>query len=126
MRTTIAAAVASLACAWCEARAAGAIAFKPEADEWAALWPVAAVLAVLVLVAVSAAIGARRLGWRAGAHAGRRVRILERLPLSRQCAVLLLECDGRVLLVGQSGDRLCLIERGFEAGTAPAPHGDAR
>jgi hypothetical protein len=38
--------------------------------------------------------------------------VLERLALSRGAALLVVEYDGRAFLIGQSGDRLALIERG--------------
>lgn len=125
MPTIARAAGIAFACAWRELLAADPIPFKSAPDEWAVLWPVAAALGVLAVVAAAAVYASRRLGWQTGARPGRRMRIVERLPLSRHCALVLVECDGRVMLVGQSGERVCLIERGFEAGTPPPGPGHA-
>jgi hypothetical protein len=81
----------------------------------AALVPVAAVLLVLLAAAAAALWWARRSG-AAPALPGRRrrLRVIERLALSRGAALVLVEYEGRTLLIGQSADRLSLIERGTE------------
>jgi flagellar biogenesis protein FliO len=72
--------------------------------------PVIAVLLVLLAAAAVALWQARRRGVRLalGAH-GRRLRVIERLALSRQAALLLVEFDRRTLLIGQNSDRLTLL-----------------
>jgi Flagellar biosynthesis protein, FliO len=63
---------------------------------------------------------AKRFGVRFGLQGrSRRVRVIERLALSRGAALLVVEYDGRRLLLGQSGDHLSLIASGE---TPLAPH----
>lgn len=121
MNPRICAAATAASCGAQAALAAGPIPFRPEESFWAPLWPALAVLGALVLVAAAAAYGARRFGWRRIAGAGRRLRILERLPVSRQGALLLVECDGRTLLIGQSGSSIRLVDR-MESAPPAAPH----
>jgi hypothetical protein len=45
--------------------------------------------------------------------------VVERLALSRGAALILVEYEGRALLIGQSAERISLIERG--AARAPEP-----
>jgi flagellar biogenesis protein FliO len=89
----------------------GSIPFKPDPDLWSSLWPMLVALAVLALLGIAAVLVSRRLGWNAAARPGRRLRVVERLPLSRQSALLLVECDGHTLLVGQAGASIRLIAR---------------
>jgi flagellar biogenesis protein FliO len=71
-----------------------------------------AVLLVLLLAAAAAALWwAKRSGRAVSVPGGRRrLKVLERLPLARGAALVVVEYDGRTLLIGQSGDRLSLIE----------------
>jgi hypothetical protein len=79
----------------------------------ATLAPVALVLLVLLAAAAAALWWARRNGGAAAAPGRRRrLRVVERLALSRGAALVLVEYEGRALLIGQSADRLSLIERG--------------
>jgi flagellar biogenesis protein FliO len=102
------------------------IPFKPAEDIFALLVPVAALLLALVAAAAAALWYARRQGGGfapfAAAGKARRLRVLERLALSRHAALVLVEYDGRTLLLGQSGERVSLID-----GAAPkeAAGGDA-
>ena len=86
----------------------------------AALVPVALLLIVLLAVAAAVLWWTRRGG---GIHAvqgtRRRLRVIERLALSRGSALILVEYEGRSLLLGQSAERVSLIERG--AARAPEP-----
>jgi uncharacterized iron-regulated membrane protein len=70
-------------------------------------------LGLLVLLLIAAAVvlwWARRNGGTfAGAGRARRVKLVERLVLSHGTALVLVEYDGRAILVGQSGDRLSIL-----------------
>jgi flagellar biogenesis protein FliO len=72
-----------------------------------------AVLLVLLLAAAAAALWWAKRSGSAMTLPGRqrRLKVLERLPLSRGAALVVVEYDGRTLLIGQSGDRLSLIEQ---------------
>ena len=95
------------------------IPFKPAEDLFALLVPVAALLLALLAAAAAALWYARRRGAGfAAAGKARRLRVLERLALSRHVALVLVEYDGRPILLGQSGERLSLIERGAAKDTA--------
>lgn len=87
------------------------IPFKPADDLFAMLLPVAIVLLVLAALAVAAMFWFRRAGLPlAGSRQARRLRLVERVVLSRRSSLLLVECDGRKLLLGESGDRLSLLD----------------
>jgi flagellar biogenesis protein FliO len=74
--------------------------------------PVVALLLALLAVAVCAVWYARRHGTAFQAAAGtRRLRVVERLALSRRALLLVVEYEGRKYLIGQSGDQLALISR---------------
>jgi len=89
------------------------IPFKPAEDLFAMLLPAALVLLVLAAIAVAAMLWYRRAGVPlATGRQARRLRLVERIVLSRRSSLLLVECDGRKLLLGESGDRLSLIDRG--------------
>jgi flagellar biogenesis protein FliO len=77
---------------------------------WALLTPVAAILLAVLLAAWFSLWYARRkcIGL-PGPGKGRRLKILERLALSQRSALVLVEYDGRPILLGQSGDRLSLV-----------------
>jgi flagellar biogenesis protein FliO len=86
------------------------IPFKPPEDLFGMIGPALAVLAVMLAVAVAALLGAKRYGFAIGKRgAPGRLRVLERLALSRRASLLVVEWEGRRLLVGQSGERLSLI-----------------
>jgi flagellar biogenesis protein FliO len=87
------------------------IPFKPADDLLTLLIPVAVALVVLLAVAAAVLAVYRRGGIQlGGARAPRRLKVLERLAVSRRSALLLVEYDGRTLLVGQSGEQLSLLE----------------
>jgi flagellar biogenesis protein FliO len=81
----------------------------------------AALLLIVLLVAAAALLWWTRRGAGVGAAQGarRRLRVVERLALSRGAALILVEYEGRALLIGQSAERISLIERG--AARAPEP-----
>jgi flagellar biogenesis protein FliO len=88
------------------------IPFKPADDLFATLGPLVLVLLVLTLAAAALLWYLRRNGVTLAVPGkARRLRVIERVALSRNAALVLVECDGRTLLVGQSGDRVSLIER---------------
>jgi flagellar biogenesis protein FliO len=92
------------------------IPFKPAEDLFGMIGPALAVLAVILAVAVTALLGAKRFGFEVGKRgAAKRLRVLERLALSRRASLLVVEWEGRPLLLGQSGDRLSLIASGERA-----------
>jgi flagellar biogenesis protein FliO len=92
------------------------IPFKPADDLFGMLLPVAIVLLVLAAAAVLAVLYFRRAGLPlAGPRQARRLRLVERVVLSRRASLLLVECDGRKLLLGESGDRLSLLDRGTDS-----------
>jgi flagellar biogenesis protein FliO len=80
------------------------------------------VLLIVLLGAAAALLWWTRRGGAAHPVPGRRrrLRVIERLALSRGAALVLVEYEGRALLIGQSADRVSLIERG----AAPAPEAD--
>ena len=83
------------------------IPFKPADEVLSMLIPVAVTLIVMIAAAfVVLKFGKQRII----ASGARRMKVVERLSLSRRSALLLVECDGRTLLVGQAGDRLSLLE----------------
>jgi flagellar biogenesis protein FliO len=88
------------------------IPFKPADDLVGMLVPVLVVLLVLLLAAAWAALAAlkRRGVLVPGGRQARRLRLVERLPVSRRSALLLVEYDGRPLLLGESGEQLRLLE----------------
>jgi len=89
------------------------IPFKPAEDLFGMIGPALAVLAVLLAVALAVLLGARRFGFVTGKRgAASRLRVLERLVLSRRASLLVVEWEGRPLLLGQSGDQLRLIASG--------------
>jgi flagellar biogenesis protein FliO len=88
------------------------IPFKPADDLAGMLVPVLVLLVLLLAAAVSALALLRRRGLLPGARQARRLRLIERLPVSRRSAVLLVEYDGRPLLLGESGGELRALERG--------------
>ena len=74
--------------------------------------PVLALLLALAAVAVWALWYARRHGVPYQAAAGaRRLRVLERLALSRRALLLVVEYEGRKYLIGQSGDQISLVSQ---------------
>lgn len=81
----------------------------------------AALLLIVLLVAAAALLWWTRRGGGVGAAQGarRRLRVVERLTLSRGAALILVEYEGRALLIGQSAERISLIERGVAR--APEP-----
>jgi flagellar biogenesis protein FliO len=92
------------------------IPFKPADDLYAMLLPVAIVLLVLAALALAAMFWFRRAGLPLpGSRQARRLRLVERVVLSRRSSLLLVECDGRKLLLGESGDRLSLLDDGKES-----------
>jgi flagellar biogenesis protein FliO len=80
------------------------------------------VLLIVLLGAAAALLWWTRRGGAAHPVPGRRrrLRVIERLALSRGAALVLVEYEGRALLIGQSADRVSLIERG----AARAPEAD--
>ena len=99
------------------------IPFKPAEDLWSTLVPVAAMLLVLLAVAAAAVWYARRHGVVLPvAGKERRLRIVERLALSRRAMLLVVEYEGSRYLIGQSGDELRLISRAAPPADAPAAH----
>lgn len=88
------------------------IPFKPADDLFATLWPVILLLVALAVAAAVALWYVKRHGVTLAVPGkARRLRVLERVALSRNAALVLVECDGRTLIVGQSGDRVSFIER---------------
>ena len=85
------------------------IPFKPSDDLLSMLIPVVVMLLLLAGIAFALLTLARRRGALLPG-AARRMRVVERLVLSRRSALLLVECDGRLLLLGQSGEQLSLLE----------------
>ena len=86
------------------------IPFKPADDLLTMLAPVALALVVLLGLAWAALAFYKRNGTPfPGARQPRRLKVLERLALSRRSALLRVECDGRILLLGQAGDELSLL-----------------
>jgi len=86
------------------------IPYKPAEDMWALLAPVAAIVLAVLLAAGFMLWYARRKG--IGLHPpakGRRLKVVERLALSQRAALVLVEYDGRAILLGQSGDQLSLV-----------------
>jgi flagellar biogenesis protein FliO len=98
------------------------IPFKPAEDLLALLAPAAALLVALVAAAALVLWYARRHGGvvRFAAGRPRRLRVLERLALSRQASLVLVEYDGRALLLGQSGERVSLLHGPEGDAAAPA------
>ena len=87
------------------------IPYKPADDLLTLLGPMALALVVLLAVAWAALFLLKRHGGALPlARQPRRLKVLERLALSRRSALLLVECDGRPLLLCQSGDQISLIE----------------
>lgn len=86
------------------------IPFKPAEDLLTLLAPVAVTLVVLLALAVAVLALLKRFGAPFPARQTRRLKLIERLALSRRTAVLLVECDGRRLLLGESGERISLLE----------------
>ena len=87
------------------------------------LLPVIVLLGVLLAAAAALLWWTRRRGGLASVQgARRRLRVIERLALSRGAALILVEYEGRALLLGQSAERVSLIERG----AAPARSPEAR
>ena len=75
------------------------------------LLPVAVVLVIVLAGAALALALLRRHGAPfAAARQARRLKLVERLAVTRRSAVLLVEYDGRPLLLGQAGDQLSLLE----------------
>jgi flagellar biogenesis protein FliO len=98
------------------------IPFKPAEDLLALLAPAAALLVALVAAAALVLWYARRHGGFvrfAAAGRPRRLRVLERLSLSRHASLVLVEYDGRALLLGQSGERVSLLHGPEGAAAAP-------
>jgi flagellar biosynthetic protein FliO len=72
--------------------------------------PLLAVLAVLLAAAAAFAWYARRRGLSFPLQGRvKRLRVVERLALSRRSALVVVEYQGRTLLLGQSGDQITLI-----------------
>jgi flagellar biosynthetic protein FliO len=75
------------------------------------LAPVAVALVGLLALAVAALALLRRFGNPfPGTAQARRLKLVERLAVSRRSALLLVELDGRTLLLGQSGEQLSLLQ----------------
>ena len=81
----------------------------------------AALLLIVLLVAAAALVWWTRRGGVVGAAQGarRRLRVVERLALSRGAALILVEYEGRALLIGQSAERISLIESGAARAAEP-------
>ena len=86
------------------------IPFKPAEDLLALAGPAMIALVVVLAAAAGVALLLRRSGRLPVARAARRLRLVERLALSRRAALLLVEVDGRPLLLGESGERLCRLD----------------
>ena len=72
-----------------------------------------AVLAMLCAVAGAVVWRARRRGVTFLSQGGRkRLRVIERLALSRRATLLVVEYEGSRLLLAQSGDQLSLLSSG--------------
>ena len=78
----------------------------------ARLWPhLLAVVGLLALLALAGHLLVRHFGHRAtGATGGRRMRVLERLPLGQRSALLLVEVDGARMVLGAADGRVELIK----------------
>jgi flagellar biogenesis protein FliO len=86
------------------------IPYKPAEDLLTLAGPAMLVLVAVLALAAGAALILRRSGRFAAARAPRRLRLVERLTLSRRAALLLVEVDGRPLLLGESGERLSRLD----------------
>jgi len=99
------------------------IPFKPAEDLWSTLVPMAATLLLLLAVAAAVLWYARRQGASfpiAGRE--RRLRVLERLALSRRAMLVVVEYEGRKYLIGQSGDQISLVAPADARPSAPSEH----
>ncbi len=92
------------------------IPFKPADDLVTLLLPVAVTLVLLLgAAAVALALLRRRGVLGGGRRQARRLKVIERLALSRRSALLIVEYDGRPLLLGESGEQLRVLEPGQKA-----------
>lgn len=92
------------------------IPFKPADDLVTLLLPVAVTLVLLLAAAAGALALLRRRGLLGSAgRQARRLKVIERLALSRRSALLIVEYDGRPLLLGESGEQLRVLEPGNKA-----------
>jgi flagellar biogenesis protein FliO len=91
------------------------IPFKPADDLVTLLLPVAVTLVLLLAAAAVALALLRRRGALPGGRQARRLKLIERLALSRRSALLIVEYDGRPLLLGESGEQLQVLEPGKKA-----------
>jgi flagellar biogenesis protein FliO len=95
------------------------IPFKPAEDLFGMIGPAIAVLVLLLALAWAALLGAKRFGFAPGRRgAANRLRVLERVALSRRSSLLVVEWEGRTLLLGQSGDQVRLIASGDKPATS--------
>ena len=98
------------------------IPFKPAEDLYSLLVPILVVIAIGLAATVAVALGARRFGGRFAMRGNpQRLRVLERLAVSRRAALLVVEWEGQRLLLGQSGEQLSLIAA---AEKSPLPDAD--
>ena len=86
------------------------IPFKPAEHLLSLAGPSLAVLGALLVLAALVALLARRRGPFAASRAARRLRVVERLALSRRASLLLVEVDGRPMLLGETAERLARLD----------------
>jgi len=91
------------------------IPFKADEPFWTPLIQALVIVVVLCAIALAALWAAQRRGALKIPLGQRRLRVLERLVLGRGCTLVLIEYDGRRILVGQTAQMFSLLD------SAPAP-----
>jgi flagellar biogenesis protein FliO len=82
--------------------------------------PIAAILLVLMAIAAFVLWYAKREGIRIRLPGvSKRLKVVERLTLSQRTSLVLIEFDGRTLLLGVAGDRISVVEA-----SSPKPASD--
>lgn len=92
-----------------QAGAPAPIAFKAEPSMTEQLVRTGAVLAVLVAGLLSSAYGYRYFKQQRLAGSGRRLKVVETLPLAPKTRLFLIELDHHVILLGQQGATLSVL-----------------
>jgi flagellar biogenesis protein FliO len=86
------------------------IPFKADEPFWTPLIQALVAVAVLCAMALAALWAAQRRGALKMPLGQRRLRVLERLVLGRGAALVLIEYEGRRILVGQTAQGFCLLD----------------
>jgi flagellar biogenesis protein FliO len=98
------------------------IPFKPADDLWSTLAPGLAMLVVLAAIAAFVVWYSKRRGVTLALPARhRRLRVVERLALSRHASLVVVEYDGKPLLIGEGATGVSLL-----SAAAPENEADAR